>query len=286
MSENCPTYKQKLEDWKTSLQRVEALKKQFLESGDLKLRDEFEKLKQDLEVNKKSFLDFAYEEIEVNDHRVRPRINFDVEQIAENLELDENTPWELIEVLSKIPYMTTYLTSIKQKYKDRIEHWKGDIKDYSREVSYSRLKTVGESLHAQNAETFSAESLETVGQNLYATNAKTFSADSLETVGGGLDAQSAETFSAKSLEVVRGSLNAQNATTFSAKSLETVRWNLDALNSTTFSAPKLEKVRKVYLTKQNFSEFWDEEGNFDWDRAYKEGRLVIDEKIRSKVEWL
>ncbi len=273
MSENCPIYKQLLQNWKTSLQRVEALRDKFQETEDLRLKQKFEELWEELEINKKAFFDFAYEEVESGNNIVSPRIDFDVGQIVKNLELDENTTWEIIEIISKIPGIKTDLTNIKQEYKDRIENWEGSIKDYSQEVSYSSLKTVGKSLDAEKAETFSAPSLETVGVYLDAQNATTFSADSLRNMGGDLYAQSAETFSAKSLEVV---------------------WGLNVQSATIFLVPQLKRARKIYLTKKNFSEFWEikkffkfwgKNGNFNWDRAYSEGRLVIDEKIRDKVEW-
>ncbi len=237
MSENCPSYKQKLENWKTSLQRVEALRDKFQETGDLRLKDEFEKLKQELEINKKIFFNFAYEGHLVTDPLVmiRTRINFDVEQAAENLVLGENTPWETIEVLSKIPDLATDLTNIKQEYKDRIEYWRGSLKDFSQRVFYPRLQTI------------------------------------------------------------RGYLNVKKAEIFSASSLKTIKWRLYAHNANAFFVPKLEEMEEIHLTKKNFSEFWEgkrlfkfwyRKGSFDWGRAYNEGRLVIDEKIRDKVMWL
>ncbi len=327
MSQNCPIYKQKLEDWRASLRQVEVFRDKFLETGDLKLKDEFEKLKQELEANKKTFFDFAYEEVEDFDESITkmiPRINFDIKKDAKNLVLDEKTPWETIEVLSKIPDMETDLTNVKQEYKDQIKHWEGRIRDYSQEVSYSKLQTIGDNLDAEKANTFFVPSLETVRGALHVENVNVFSAPSLKTVGWLLHTEKAKTFSAPSLEIVRGHLYAENATTFSvpslktvegdliaekatlfsAESLETVEAGLDVRNATivyansletvgilyadkaeTFSAPKLEEVEKVILTKQNFSEFWDGESNFDWDGAYNEGKLVIDEKIRGKVVW-
>ena len=244
MSQNCPTYKQNLENWRSSLQKIQALQKQFLATGGLKLKEQFYELKKELEANKKQFLDFAYEEIEmVGFDETKPRIQLDLENITENL--DENTPWETIERLSKIPGITSNLTKIKQEYKDRITHWAGDIIDYSQDVSYEKLETVGGVLYAPEATTFSANALETVGWSLYANSAQTFSANALETVGGSLDAQNAQTF----------------------------------------SAIQLANVNEIYLTKEKFQEFWDENGNFDWQAAFNAGRLVIDVSMRDKVEW-
>jgi len=46
----------------------------------------------------------------------------------------------------------------------------------------------------------------------------------------------------------------------------------------------LTEVQGIYLKKTNFLEYW-QNNTFDWDRAYKDNRLILKEKLREKVVW-
>jgi len=99
-----------------------------------------------------------------------------------------------------------------------------------------------------------------------------------------LNAQNAQNFSANVLQTVGGYLDARNAQSFSVNSLQTVKGWLNAKNTRNFSAKDLMEVQSIYLKKSNFLEYW-QNNTFDWDKAYKDNRLILKGELREKVVW-
>ena len=197
----------------------------------------------------KIFLDEELKEYLLTEEEKEEKLNKELEQYLVKEEDDD----------------TIDLTDVSQELKDRIINWEGTIIDNSNNVSYPNLQTVGRDLDARSATSFSINSLQTVGGYLDVQNATSFSADSLQTVGEDLYAGWATSFSADSLQTVGGYLSARNATSFSADSLQT--------------------VEKIVFTKSDFQKFFDDDDNFNWEQAKKEGKLILPRETREEVEW-
>jgi len=60
---------------------------------------------------------------------------------------------------------------------------------------------------------------------------------------------------------------------------------LNAQSTENFSVKNLTEVKGIQLKKSNFLEYW-QNNTFDWDKAYKDNRLILKEELREKVVWI
>ena len=117
---NCSQYKEYLNSYQESLEKLKKVYQKFQETGNLELEESLDKLKIEVREKRKKYEDFAFEEIEgeniLGNEITKERIHFDLEKIN----LNENTSWKSIKILSKIPNIEINLTYIKQEYKERL----------------------------------------------------------------------------------------------------------------------------------------------------------------------
>ncbi len=163
--------------------------------------------------------------------------------------LNENSTWEKIKKVSRILYgkhEVICTDKIKREYKNRL---------------YSMASSMEDSSYSNN-----------------------FEYNHLEVTGGDLDIGS-EKFITESLEQVGGFLTINRAETIISHSLKFVRRSIFAKKASTVILPNIKSVKSIMLKEWNFSEFWNDNGEFMWEEAEKQKRLIIPRKMRDKVLW-
>ncbi len=182
---------------------------------------------------------------------------------------DENTTLDTINKFSEYFWVEVYTKGFKQEYKNQMTKFYGTLEDDSENIKYENLEIINGGLDTYLAKSFFADKLKINGGNLVLHNCTSFSVESLVVNGGNIVAGKLREFVADSLRTVDGEISLTGATIVSIKSLS--------------------EVGRIYLRKNNFKEFLNEESEVDDDfykKAKKAGRLIIPEKMIEKITWI
>ena len=107
--------------------------------------------------------------------------------------------------------------------------------------------------------------------------------DNLIEVGGDLFVSFADEIISDTLITVGGSIDTLGgARNFITPKLKTVGDDLNAEDIRIFIAPNLQNIKNIVLTKKLFI---NANGKIDWEDLKQEKRLVIPEKLRTKIVW-